>query len=69
MDAQVGTIMQKRREFQNGIDMMMTNEFTSLLIGELEQKAKLGPQDTALVNRKIDVLFQKVKSFVGVAFI
>ena len=61
MDAQVAIIMQKRREFQNGIDRMMTNEFTSLLIGELEQKAKLGPQDTALVNRKIDVLSQKVK--------
>ena len=60
VDAEYDTIMQKRREFQNGIDMMMTNEFTSLLIGEVEQKAKLGPQDTALINRKIDVLSQEV---------
>ena len=60
VDPPYSTVLTKRRQFQDGIDAMMTDEFTCLVTGELEQKAKLGPQDTALINRKIDMLAQQV---------
>ena len=60
VEAPYKTLLTRRRQFQGGNDAMMTNDFTCLVIGELEQNAKLGPQDTALINKKIDLLAQKV---------
>ncbi len=53
-------VLEKRTEFQKGLNDLMTDEFTFLAIEELNQMGKLDERECSLVDQKVSLLRERV---------